>query len=175
MSSEYILAIDSSLSSTGYAIINFYTEDVILTGRIETDDKDTEDNRMIYISNKLKTFCKLYNIEYSIMESQYYTVNAKTAMQLSRLRGAIMYSLRSNNIFIEYMLPTEIRKILLNKGNAKKEEVAKKIQEIYKDNPNVNLGEFNDKSNKKKNSDMYDAISIGVSYIRKKKNEGWTL
>ena len=73
------------------------------------------------------------------------------------------------------MLPTEIRKILLNKGNAKKEEVAKKIQEIYKDNPNVNLGEFNDKSNKKKNSDMYDAISIGVSYIRKKKNEGWTL
>lgn len=175
MLSKYILAIDSSLSSTGYAIIDYDTEEVQLTGRIQTNNNETEDDRVLKICNKLLIFCELYNIKTSIMESQYYTVNAQTTMQLSRLRGAIMYALRNNDITLSYMLPTEIRKILLNKGSAKKEEVAKKVQELCKGNPNVNLGEFNDKSNKKKNSDMYDAISIGLSYIKKIKNERRTI
>ena len=49
-------------------------------------------------------------------------------------------------------------------GNAKKEEVANAVLSIY---PNLleEIGPYSDKSNKQKTSDIYDSISIGLSYI----------
>ena len=64
------------------------------------------------------------------------------------------------------MEPATIRKFFMDNSKAKKEDIAFEIQRLYIDNELVkNLGEFNDKPCKNKNSDMYDAISIGVAYI----------
>jgi Holliday junction resolvasome RuvABC endonuclease subunit len=95
--------------------------------------------------------------------------NVKTALQLSRLRGALMMVSRIKGVELEYPEPSVIRERLMDKGDATKEEVAAYIQELYSDNENVQqLGPFNDNNNKDKNSDIYDAISIGVAYFRKK-------
>lgn len=164
-----ILAIDSSLSSTGYAVINFNNEQVLLTGRIHTDSNEDEDNRMFDITNKLITICKLYNIKDGCMEDQYHTVNASTTMKLSRLRGAIAYAFKENNYKLTYMMPSSIRKTFINNSKADKKAIAEEVQKLCINNPYVNLGEFNDNNCFKKNSDMYDAISIGIAYIRMEK------
>ena len=69
-------------------------------------------------------------------------------------------------VYIEEMseLTKEIRKKFGLKGNAKKEEVAKEVLKYYPE-LEMDIGPYSDKANKQKTSDIYDAISIGLSYI----------
>ena len=69
--------------------------------------------------------------------------------------------------------PSEWKKAIVGKGNATKEEVADYIRYIAypHDSRVVELGEFNDRQCKAKNSDMYDAISIGLAHNKKVKKD----
>ena len=52
----------------------------------------------------------------------------------------------------------------MQKGDASKEEIANYIRFIYKKNQDLQaLGEFCDKNNKSKNSDIFDAIAVALS------------
>ena len=65
------------------------------------------------------------------------------------------------------MMPTQIRKHLGIGGNAKKDDVAQVIVDMYPNNKKLAIiGPYSDKQNKDKTSDIYDAISIGVAYIK---------
>lgn len=176
-----VLGIDASISSTGYAVVSYGGFNrAIEFGKLTTkknnkiDSKIDEDERIFYITNELSNIIDRNYITVAVMESQFIGNNAKTGMQLSRLRGSIMYMIKSKGINIKYLTPSEIRKILMNNGSATKEEVAEYIREYYKDDQNVqDLGEFNDKANKSKNSDIYDALSIGLAHNKDKaKREG---
>lgn len=167
MLDKYIISIDPSLSSTGFAVLNERNKDIIMVDKITTTNKKAEEERIYEIASTLGDVCKTFQIKTAVSESQFYRRNIKTALQLSRLRGAITYALKSNNIEKEiHMEPATIRKFFMDNSKAKKEDIAFEIQRLYIDNEFVkNLGEFNDKPCKNKNSDMYDAISIGVAYI----------
>jgi crossover junction endodeoxyribonuclease RuvC len=193
-----VLALDASLSSTGFAVVR---NDMALLefGKLATKKKTVkkkknkdeintkkkakprkteeekiaeqldEDNRIFFIASNIMELFDKYNIDAVSMESQFLMKNVKTALQLSRLRGALMMVSRIKGVELEYPEPSVIRERLMDKGDATKEEVAAYIQELYSDNENVQqLGPFNDNNNKDKNSDIYDAISIGVAYFRKK-------
>ena len=83
-----------------------------------------------------------------------------------------MYMLRSRGIRLIYLTPSEIRKKLMNNGSATKEEVAEYIRKYYEYDDSIqNLGEFNDKPNKNKNSDIYDAISIALAHNKSTKKD----
>lgn len=161
-----ILAIDASISSTGYAVVN---SDTVLMehGKVTTTNKLPEEERIFAIAGKMKELIEKYEVEKVILENQFLGRNAKTALQLSRLRGAIMFVTQLNNVSIEYPTPSEIRKKLMNNGSASKEDVAEYVREYYKHDDTVQaLGEFNDRPCKAKNSDIYDAISIGLAYTK---------
>lgn len=163
---EYVLSIDASLSCTGYAVLDKDTKDIVDVNKITTTSKIEEGERIFNITNELTEVMDKYDIKEVVMEDQFLGKNAKTAMQLSRLRGAIDFAVRLKGYRIEYIQPPLIKKIFTGLGNASKEDVANRIIEVYKDNIYVQaLGPFNDKQNKQKNSDMYDAISIGSAYL----------
>lgn len=174
-----VLGIDASISSTGYAVVADDEFDTAIEfGKLTTKKNNSidkyidEDNRVFYITNALAEIIDRNNIKSACMEAQFLGRNAKTALQLSRLRGAIMYMLKSKGVEIEYLTPSEIRKLLLNNGSATKEEVADYVRKYYKDNQSIqDLGEFNDKPNKNKNSDIYDALSIGLAHNKKTKKD----
>lgn len=168
-----VLALDASISSTGYAVMSMQDGFVSDFGKITTkknnkiDVDEDEDNRIFYITEEIKKFIINNSISVVIMEAQHFSKNPKTAMQLSRLRGAIMYMVKTYNIPIIYPHPSTIRKNLMDNGSASKEEVAEYIREYYKYDERIQeIGEFNDKQNKSKNSDIYDAISIGLAHIK---------
>lgn len=166
------LAIDASLSSTGWAVLN-ENNDVINCGKICTKKNDKmdaiedEDNRINFISKQLLSICLNNNVQArAVEEAQFMYKNSKTGMQLSRLRGGISVLLSLANIKIKYIPPTVIKKIITGSGNAEKEEVADAIIKRYKHNEIVrNIGPYSDKQTKKieKTSDIYDAISIGLA------------
>lgn len=158
-----VLGIDPSLSSTGYAVIE--NRKIIASGKIQTNPSNGDtDTRIQLIIKELIITAGLHNIDAVMMEDGFSGVNIGGSLKLAELRGAIIFYFKYNGIKIVHKQPKEIRKILGLKGNAKKEEVALALQNMY---PNLKneVGEYSDKANKNKTSDIYDAISIGLSYF----------
>ena len=156
-----ILGIDPSLSSTGYAVLD-EDRNLIDYGKLISGPTMKEEDRICKITNNLKKIIEKYKIEKVVMESQFFSKNPKTAMQLSRLRGAITYMARMLECDLFYLTPAEARKLLISQGSAKKEDIAKYIRENI-----VDLGEFIDAKCKDKNSDIYDSIAIGIAFLNK--------
>lgn len=164
-----ILAIDASISSTGFAIVDCDTN-LVEFGKLTTKSKEKEEDRIFYITKYIRDLIQKCDIKEVVMENQYLGRNPKTALQLSRLRGAIMFVATDLGASIEHPTPAEIRKKLMSNGSASKEEVAEYVRSYYKEDERVvALGEFNDRQCKAKNSDIYDAISIGLAYTEDKK------
>ena len=168
-----VLALDASISSTGYSIIR-KDNSLFEFGKITTNSKkQSEEERIFTIANDIKSMIEQHAIDTVVIEDQFLGRNAKTAMQLSRLRGAIIFVCKLCNAKLIYLMPSVIRKNLMNNGSASKEEVAEFIRNYYLHDLDVQaLGEFNDRQCKAKNSDIYDAISIALAYnIQKEGND----
>jgi len=164
---EYVLAIDPALSTTGYAVINMSTLELAYINKFTTSPKHSDDFRINEIVAKLFCIASQYSIKYVVLEDGFLGRNPGTALQLATLRGAIIGVFSFNKYIVYHMLPSQIRKLLGCGGNAKKEEVAAKVTEMYPDNKKLEIiGPYSDKQNKDKTSDIYDAISIGVAFIK---------
>lgn len=164
---EFILAIDPALSTTGYAVINLNTLELAYINKFTTSPKNSDDFRINEIVAKLFCIASQYPIKYIVLEDGYLGRNPGTALQLATLRGAIIGVFSFNKYIVHHMLPSQIRKILGCGGNAKKEQVAEEISKMYSNNKKLEIiGPYSDKQNKDKTSDIYDAISIGVAFAK---------
>jgi len=158
-SEHTILGIDASLVSTGWAVRK--GRSILAVGRIQTTNKIDEDHRLYNICMELIEIAKEHKITRVAMETQFFGKNAKTGLQLSRLRGAIAFAFLIRNVNIVYKTPSEVKQSATTFGNAEKELVADEIRSIYKDSPCIqDLAPYSDKANKNKTSDMYDAVAI---------------
>ena len=165
---EYILAIDPALSTTGYAVIDRNTLELVYINKFTTSPKKSYDCRINDIVAKLFCVAAQYPITHVVLEDGYMGANARTAIQLATLRGAIIGVFSFNKYVVHHMLPSEIRKALGVGGNAKKEEVAQAVANLYPNNKKLEIVvAYSDKQNKDKTSDIYDAISIGIAFCKK--------
>lgn len=163
-----ILALDPSLSCTGICVMSD-NEEVIFIDKIHTSPKDEEDKRIYTVCKYIENIIQKYSINIIALEGQYHSVNAKTGLQLSRLRGAIAYVIQENNAKSIYMQPATVRKLLTGNGRASKEDVYDYIVDKYKGHKFLeSIMPFCDRSCKDKNSDIYDAISIALACYSKK-------
>lgn len=168
---EFVLAIDPALSTTGYAVIKKDTLELIYIDKFTTSPKKSLDVRINEIVAKLFSIAAQYNVKDIVLEDGFSGTNLGTGLKLATLRGAIIgvFSFCKYNVI--HMLPTQIRKYLGTGGNAKKEDVAQAIVKMYPKNKKLDIiGPYSDKQNKDKTSDIYDAISIGVAYIKSLKD-----
>lgn len=168
---EYVLAIDPALSTTGYAVINADTMDLAYINKFTTSSKNPDMFRINEIVTKLFSIASMYNIKHVILEDGFLGKNPRTCIQLATLRGAIMGAFMLCKYDIVMMMPSEIRSQLGVGGNATKDIVAQAVSAMYPGHRKLAIiGPYSDKQNKNKTSDIYDAISIGVAYLKKRKN-----
>lgn len=163
-----VMGIDASLSSTGFAIMNIKENDIefLEIDKIQTKKEHyrSEDFRICAITDRLKEVIQKYNIECIVLEEQFMSKNSKTVLSLRKMLGSIMYMAIHNKVQVEYLYPSTTRKLLMDNGKARKEDVASYIQENY-----IDIGEYTDKTGKNKTSDMYDALALGIAYYKKEK------
>ena len=157
-----LLALDTSVASTGFAIFN-EKQEIITYGNIPTTKKDfeTEDLRLNYIGNVIDELIRTYNVTDIIEEDQFTSINSKTILLLRKLVGVISRVAYKYEINIHYVYPSQCRAKLGIKGKNKKLAAFNYL----KDNGIVNLGELKT-SGKKKNDDMVDALCIGISHFK---------
>lgn len=160
-----IMGIDASLSSTGYCVLSSTDNvEILKTGVIQTkkDEFENEDARIFHICKNLLKIMIDNKVEKVAIEEQFMSKNSRTVLSLRKMLGAIMYAVFDLGIDIDYLYPTTIRKLLLDNGKAKKEEVATYIRKNI-----IDVGEYSDKAGKKKTSDIYDAIAVAVADNKK--------
>lgn len=128
----------------------------------------SEFERIHEVAYKCKQLAFLNDVEYIICENVFFSGNAKTGITLSKLQGAIGYVAIELDKQIELLTPSQARKLLMNNGKAKKEEVANFIRENY-----IDIGEYSDKNVKtkgiKKSSDIYDSLAVAFAWMKKYK------
>lgn len=164
-----ILALDPSLSSTGYAFIDLNNKSIVTKGRITTSSKYSTDDRIQLIIKELENITSIHLENESVincvaLEDGYIGQNKGTSQKLCELRGALIAYYKYNKIPVIHKQPKEIRKNLGLPGNVTKEKVAEEVLKLYPELESE-VGEYSDKQNKNKTSDIYDAISIGLSYL----------
>ena len=163
-----ILAIDTSLASSGYCIGDD-KGNIIKYGKVATNKKDfkDEETRMNHISNLFDNLIKKYNVNEIILEDPFVGKNAKGGMDLKKLQGYLgrTFKLYENIKNVSRTTPAAWRKRLLHSTKkVNKEDVFKWVEE--------NIDGFGKVIEKgvNKSDDKAEAIGIYYAYLNDREN-----
>lgn len=167
-----VLGIDPSVACSGYALVDKF-DNIIDVGTIVTSPKDEEPKRLDRIYWEIKAMCETYKPSIVVLEDQFVGKNPKTSLYLARARGVAMLACYHAGIDVHLFTPSEIKKAMTGKGNAKKELVQQAAVEYYKDNPIIQelFADGIKKSGKKKNDDISDALAAVYTYRTSSKSQ----
>lgn len=155
-----VLGIDPSVACSGFALAN--EDDIVIDlGTIATSKNDPEPKRLDKIYQEVKTLCEFYKPSIVVMEDQFVGKNPQTGLYLARARGVAMLACYHAGIDVVLYVPSEIKKAMTGKGNAKKELVQECAVKFYEHNENVKaiFADGIKKSGKKKNDDISDGLA----------------
>ena len=126
-----VLGIDPGLCFTGYAVLEIVDSNIkLITGGCITTKPSEKRFKKIYES--LNNIIQDYMPEISIIENTYVNINPRTSLSLGQARGVCVLSVEINEIEYIEVSTTVVRRNLLGKGNAKKEEVQVFIENLFK-------------------------------------------
>lgn len=160
-----VLGIDPSVACSGYAYVRDDI-DVRDIGTIVTNSKHPEPQRLDRIYWEIKAMCETYKPDIVVMEDQFVGKNPQTGLYLARARGVAMLACYHAGVEVILYAPSEIKKAMTGKGNAKKELVQTHAIEAFKESSLVQEL-FKDgikKTGKKKNDDISDALAAVYTY-----------
>lgn len=137
-----ILGIDSSTTSTGWAVIDtkFDNELRLIDYGVIKPKQDETIDRIIYISNELKEVLRNFRPEFVVIEEMNVTRNMKTIRALSGLITTIEVMLRNRQALYVKLTPSQWRKSVeiqcKNDRNTLKQASVEYVREHYSENVN---------------------------------------
>lgn len=97
-------------------------------GCIQTAKSDTLVQRYSQINTELSEIISEHKPDQAAVETLFFSVNKKTALQVSEARGVILSCLIQNNIEIFEYNPNQIKLTVTGYGNADKKAVEKMVR-----------------------------------------------
>ena len=137
-----ILGIDSSTTSTGWAVIDtkFDNELRLIDYGVIKPKQDETIDRIIKISNELKEVLRSFRPEFVVIEEMNVTRNMKTIRALSGLITTIEVMLRNRQALYVKLTPSQWRKSVgiqcKNDRNTLKKASVEYVREHYNENVN---------------------------------------
>lgn len=138
----YILGIDPSLTSTGWAILFCRNNEIsyVTSNLIKTSSNFTNHERLHYIHKEIISIQQEYKIQKVAIEETFVNKNPQTSLKLGLARGAIISAISSNLSLYEYPTRT-IKQVVAGRGSASKEEVERMVKYIL---PKVTSSNFDE-------------------------------
>lgn len=163
-----ILGIDPGTNITGYGIIrqNFSACRRIASGSIKIPPKQKLPQKLETIYNELVRLIKIYKPNEFAIETAFYGKNAQSAMKIGYARGVSILAAAHNQIPTAEYSPREIKKSVVGKGAASKQQVNYMVKTLL------------DISKQKMKYDETDALAVALCHAyrmtkRKKHNKDW--
>jgi len=155
-----ILGIDPGTTVTGYGIIkyenNAFTK--ITSGVINLPSTKPIPARLKVIHEEINKIIKIHKPDEFAIETAFYGKNVQSAMKIGYARGVAILAAVLNNIPTSEYSPREIKKSVVGRGSATKEQVGYMIKSIL----------VLDK--KKMKSDETDALAIALCHAFRMKS-----
>lgn len=152
-----ILALDSGIEKTGYAIFDKdkkYKEGLryITSGLIQTSKTKTTEKRLNEIYESIYKLIESSHPNIVVLEQLFFFKNQKTVIRVSQAQGVVMLLAAQNEIPVEFLTPLQVKQIVTGYGQSDKKSVQKMLKITLKLD-----GEL-------KQDDQADAIACGMAY-----------
>ena len=163
-----ILGIDPGTIVTGYGIIRQYFSTCrrITSGSIKLPPKHNLAQKLEVIYDELDRLIKTYKPNEFAIETAFYGKNAQSAMKIGYARGVSILAAAHNKIPTAEYSPREIKKSVVGKGAASKQQVFFMVKTLL------------DVTKEKMKFDETDALAVALCHAyrmtkRKKGNKDW--
>lgn len=150
-----VIAIDPGYDRIGIAVLEKKDnrEFVVFSECFVTDRKDDINQRIFTIGKRVATLINEYQVQYFAIESLFFSKNTKTALQVSELRGVVIFQAKNNNIPVYEYTPNQIKLAVTGYGSASKKDILFMVSRLV------------DLSDKKRIDDELDAIAVGLTFL----------
>lgn len=149
-----ILATDSGLETTGYAI--FSKDDtsfkLINSDCILTNKKILIQKRLYSIYQKFEKIIRENKPEILVIERLFFNTNQKTLISIAQAQGVLLILAAKYNIHVVFLTPLEIKQTVTGYGRADKIQVRKMVKILL------------NQEKIPKQDDTVDAIACGLAY-----------
>jgi crossover junction endodeoxyribonuclease RuvC len=127
-----ILGVDPGTNLTGFGIIkqNGSGFSLINNGLIKLSSYNSLSDKLVTIYDELVNIIKLYKPDEFALETAFYGKNVQSAMKIGYARGAAMLAAAHCKIPLSEYSPREIKKSVVGKGAASKEQVSYMIKTL---------------------------------------------
>ncbi len=137
-----ILGVDPGLDNSGYALIEV-SEDCNLSNlrdsvhvlnfsTITSDSKKSLEERLKYIHSKFKKLLSELEPDIVVVEDIYSNSSYPQAgLKMANVKGVVELAVSQKNIKLANLTATKVKKTILGRGNAKKEQIARMIEEVF--------------------------------------------
>lgn len=124
-----ILGIDPGSITTGYAFLDTGSKNssVLEYGVLHAPAGHALEDRLLKIVSELETLLDKYHPEALSMEGVFFAKNAKSALVLGHIRGAILVACRRRGMSFSEYSPRAVKLAVTGDGGAAKEQVANMI------------------------------------------------
>lgn len=124
-----ILGIDPGSITTGYAFLESKGADlkVLEYGVLHAPADHALEDRLLHIVSKLEVLLDKYHPSALSMEGVFFAKNARSALVLGHIRGAILVACRKRGLTYNEYPPKVVKQAVTGDGSAAKEQVANMI------------------------------------------------
>jgi crossover junction endodeoxyribonuclease RuvC len=149
-----ILGIDPGTRVTGYGIIKYQNNSItiITSGVIKLSSSNPIPIRLRTIYDSLDKLIKTYKPDEFAIETAFYGKNVQSAMKIGYARGVSILAAAHNNIPTSEYSPREVKKSVVGRGSATKEQVSFMIKSLLVIN------------SEKMKTDETDALAIALCH-----------
>lgn len=150
---KIIIGIDPGYDRLGLAILekSINKEEIIFSDCFLTSSKETFHKRLLSIGEHLEKILKDYQPDILSIEKVFFQKNQKTVMNISAIKGMIIYLALKKTIIVKEYTPLEIKSTITGYGNADKKQMKTMLDKILKINKKI------------KYDDEYDAIGAALT------------
>ena len=147
-----ILGVDPGFSITGYGIIQYWQNRVLLLshGYLRLPQKHSLARRISIFHDSIDEKIKEYRVTALSIETPFLGKNAQNFLKLGYLRGILYLLSDRNNLELLEFAPREIKMALTGYGGASKDQVASVVTRLF---PKIGMPE---------KQDVTDALAISL-------------
>ncbi|MGC9257273.1 MAG: crossover junction endodeoxyribonuclease RuvC [Desulfurella sp.] len=145
------MGIDPGSRTTAFGIVDCLKKTFIYDF-IELNKISDFDNKLCLVFKKTQEILKNYEITEAAVEDVFYSVNIKSSLKLSEIKGAILAAIKIANINVVHYSTREVKQAISGYGAASKNQLKFIIEKT-----------FNTKLDKLP-LDVSDAISIALAH-----------
>ena len=126
-----ILGIDPGFGILGWSVIE-KNEKLIDYGIIETGPEKRIDERLLEIHTKLSAIISEYRPDCAAIEKLFFVKNISTGIDVAKTIGAVILTLKLNNIGYHEYSPIQVKQAVTGYGRADKGQMKLMIKAIFK-------------------------------------------